>query len=75
MHSGAYSDWVMLVTDEASGVDEEVFEAAAGSMSGGGSVGKGGAVTLLLVLLSAINSVQEGSVMNPKTARALLGCG
>ena len=45
---GAHSDWLMLVADEASGVDEEVFEEAAGSMSGGGSVGKGGAVKLLL---------------------------
>lgn len=31
---GIHSDHVLLVVDEASGVDEEVFEAAGGSMSG-----------------------------------------
>ena len=39
---GIHSDNVMLVADEASGVPEQVFEAAAGSMSGHN------AVTLLL---------------------------
>ena len=39
---GIHSDHVMLVADEASGVPEQVFEAAAGSMSGHS------AVTLLL---------------------------
>lgn len=39
---GVHSDHVMLVADEASGVPEKVFEAAAGSMSGHN------AVTLLL---------------------------
>jgi phage terminase large subunit len=39
---GVHSDHVMLVADEASGVPEQVFEAAAGSMSGHS------AVTLLL---------------------------
>lgn len=40
--AGAHSEFVMLIVDEASGVPEEVFEAAAGSMSGHN------AVTLLL---------------------------
>lgn len=39
---GIHSEYVMLVADEASGVPEQVFEAAAGSMSGHN------AVTLLL---------------------------
>ena len=39
---GVHSDNVMLVADEASGIPEQVFEAAAGSMSGHN------AVTLLL---------------------------
>lgn len=39
---GIHSDHVMLIADEASGVPEQVFEAAAGSMSGHS------AVTLLL---------------------------
>lgn len=39
---GVHADWVMLIADEASGIPEQVFEAAAGSMSGHR------AVTLLL---------------------------
>lgn len=39
---GIHAEWVMLVADEASGVPESVFSAAAGSMSGHN------AVTLLL---------------------------
>lgn len=35
---GVHSDHVMLVADEASGVPEQVFEAAAGSMSGHSAV-------------------------------------
>jgi hypothetical protein len=31
---GIHSDWVLLIVDEASGVPEQIFEAAAGSMSG-----------------------------------------
>lgn len=31
---GVHSDWVLLIGDEASGIPEAVFEAAAGSMSG-----------------------------------------
>ena len=40
--AGAHSTWVFLVADEASGIPEEVFESAAGSMS------TAGATTLLL---------------------------
>lgn len=36
--AGVHSDHVMLVVDEASGVPEQVFEAAAGSMSGHSAV-------------------------------------
>jgi hypothetical protein len=36
--AGVHSDNVMLVVDEASGVPEQVFEAAAGSMSGHSAV-------------------------------------
>lgn len=36
--AGVHSDHVMLVIDEASGVPEQVFEAAAGSMSGHSAV-------------------------------------
>lgn len=32
--AGVHSDYVLLVADEASGIPEQVFEAAAGSMSG-----------------------------------------
>ncbi|RMH34170.1 MAG: terminase B [Acidobacteria bacterium] len=39
---GVHADYVMLIADEASGIPEQVFEAAAGSMSGHN------AVTLLL---------------------------
>lgn len=35
---GVHSEWVMLVADEASGVPEQVFEAAGGSMSGHNAV-------------------------------------
>jgi len=35
---GVHSDYVMLVADEASGIPEAVFEAAAGSMSGHNAV-------------------------------------
>ena len=35
---GIHSEYVMLVADEASGVPEQVFEAAAGSMSGHNAV-------------------------------------
>lgn len=35
---GVHSEWVLLVADEASGVPEQVFEAAAGSMSGHNAV-------------------------------------
>lgn len=31
---GIHSEWVLLIVDEASGVPEQVFEAASGSMSG-----------------------------------------
>ncbi len=32
--SGIHSDWVLLIGDEASGIPEQVFEAAVGSMAG-----------------------------------------
>ena len=35
---GVHSDYVMLIADEASGIPEQVFEAAAGSMSGHNAV-------------------------------------
>lgn len=35
---GVHSEWVMLVADEASGIPEQVFEAAGGSMSGHNAV-------------------------------------
>ena len=40
--SGVHSDWVILVVDEASGVPEQIFEAASGSVS------SHNAVTILL---------------------------
>lgn len=35
---GVHADWVLLIADEASGVPEQVFEAAMGSMSGHNAV-------------------------------------
>lgn len=46
---GVHSANVLLIADEASGVPDKVFEAAAGSMSGGeGAMVKGEATTILI---------------------------